>query len=161
MHSYKTLAVLVLAVTTAFPAFSAPVQEGEQQQTRANIDERDIRASTVDNEKRASAVGSLFGDLLKDSGSIGKVLGNGLLSDLASGAGAIGVTDLLNHTRREPLSLELAGDLSRILKAAKAADKIVGHPAGADGVANNHPSRDNVSLVDALRLLGRGLDELD
>jgi hypothetical protein len=51
------------------------------------------RALSSDNDKRASAIGSLFGDLLDDSGSIGKVLGNGLLSGMASGAGAIGLSE--------------------------------------------------------------------
>lgn len=39
MHSYKTLAVLALAVSTASPAFSAPVRESRQQ-ARTNVDER-------------------------------------------------------------------------------------------------------------------------
>lgn len=56
-------------------------------------------------DERASAAGSIFGDLLnsfKTSGTIGKVLGDGLLGGIASGAGALGVGELLNNTRREP-----------------------------------------------------------
>jgi hypothetical protein len=52
--------------------------------------------------KRASAVGGIFESLLDKvgtDGSIGKILGNGFLGGLASGAGALGVSDLLNNTR--------------------------------------------------------------
>ncbi|KAI9455603.1 hypothetical protein BJY52DRAFT_1188324 [Lactarius psammicola] len=60
MHSYKTLAVLALAVSAATPAFSAPVVDG-QQQARANVDER---ASAV-----PSGAGSGVGSLLKTIGT--------------------------------------------------------------------------------------------
>ncbi|KAH9057136.1 hypothetical protein EDB83DRAFT_2390390 [Lactarius deliciosus] len=39
MHSYKTLTVIALAVSTASPALSAPVVAG-QQRARADFDER-------------------------------------------------------------------------------------------------------------------------
>jgi len=228
MHSYTTLAVLVLAVSTASPAFSAPVLENEQ---RASIDERasalpsglggDIggllktigtnaafgalpgvlehflsgnstrRELASDNDKRASALGSLFGDLLDDSGSIGKVLGNGLLGGVASGAGALAVGDLLNHTRRS-LSLSdfsglgktIAGTLASLAAADGVKDlfgsnntrrepspfslgdieETIETALSSLGGAENLLGRDDISpqdLVDALRLLGRQLDELD
>jgi hypothetical protein len=226
MHSYTTLAVLVLAVSTASPAFSAPVLENEQ---RASIDERasalpsglggDIggllktigtnaafgalpgvlehflnstrRELASDNDKRASALGGLFGDLLDDSGSIGKVLGNGLLGGVASGAGALAVGDLLNHTRRS-LSLSdfsglgktIAGTLASLAAADGVKDLFGSNNTRRDpspfslgdieetietalsslGGAESLLGRDDISpkvLADALRLLGRQLDELD
>ena len=164
MHSYKTLAVLALAVSTASPAFAAPVvyapyfstlgtaladeryhrSRDGQQQARADIDERasaipsglgkDVggllktigtnlafgalpvalehflggnstrRALPSDAplDKRAPGVAGLFDDLLtslKSSGSLGSVIKNGLIGGVASGAGAIAATDLLNNTR--------------------------------------------------------------
>jgi len=36
---------------------------------------------------------------LKSSGSLGSVIKNGLIGGVASGAGAIAATDLLNNTR--------------------------------------------------------------
>jgi len=64
-----------------------------------------------DLDERAFAIGSLFDDLLGKlgtDGSIGKVLGEGLLGGVASGAGALGVSHLLNNTRREPEPISLS-----------------------------------------------------
>jgi len=193
-----------LAVSTASPAFGAPVQE----QAHTNIDERasalpsgvgqdvgsllktigtsfafgalsvalehflggnstrralpsdaDI-ASPAENDKRDPAgVGSLFGDLLDNSDSIGKVIGNGLLGGVASGAGALGLSELLNHTRREPEPLS-AGEFSGIATILAGALASLG---SADGVKELF-GRDDVSpqdLIDALQLLGAQADELD
>ena len=146
MRFYQTLALLALAVSTASPAFSAPVLYASRFSTlrTALADEgcppsrgsedigsilkrigtgvgvgalpvvsKDLlggnsmrRALPRDTDttaaKRASAAGGIFNGLLDKigtEGSIGEVLGSGLLGGLASGAGALGVSDLLNNTR--------------------------------------------------------------
>ena len=60
------------------------------------------RRALSDEEKRDPGVASLVGDLLdnfKSVDGIAKVLGNGILSGVASGAGAAGAGELLNNTR--------------------------------------------------------------
>ncbi|KAI9457816.1 hypothetical protein BJY52DRAFT_457212 [Lactarius psammicola] len=74
MHSYETLALLALVASTASPALSAPVLEG-QHQARADV------------EERASAIPGGLGDLVKTVGTglafgalpavLGNVLGGG------------------------------------------------------------------------------------
>ncbi|KAF8266593.1 hypothetical protein EI94DRAFT_1701620 [Lactarius quietus] len=58
MHSYETLAILVLALSAASPAFSAPVREG-QQQARANVDERSFATSLGKTGLISAATGAL------------------------------------------------------------------------------------------------------
>ncbi|KAN0141266.1 hypothetical protein V8E53_001022 [Lactarius tabidus] len=113
MHSYETFAILVLALSAAFPAFSAPVLENRQQ-ARANVDEREFGridvvipnssddANTLN--QRAPGFGSLltgFANKLEKTDSLGKVLSNGLINGVSSGATASGVKQLLNDTRRD------------------------------------------------------------
>ena len=60
------------------------------------------RRASFDDEKRDPGIGSLIGDALesfKTDDGIVKVLGDGILSGVASGAAALGVGDLLNNTR--------------------------------------------------------------
>jgi hypothetical protein len=151
MHSYLTLAVLALAVSTASPALSAPVlyarffstlraalaDEGyppsreSQELARANVDapasgiasilktigtgaglgalpvaledllkgNGTLRRDTVDLNERASASGGIIKDLLGTDDPLVKVLGNDILGGVASGAGAVGASELLNNTR--------------------------------------------------------------
>ncbi|KAI9457814.1 hypothetical protein BJY52DRAFT_456926 [Lactarius psammicola] len=56
MHSYETLALLALVASTASPALSAPVLEG-QHQARSDV------------EERASAIPGGLGDLVKTVGT--------------------------------------------------------------------------------------------
>lgn len=61
-----------------------------------------IERFPVELNERASALGGAFSDLLsslKTSDPLGKVVSDNLLGGLASGVGAIGVGELLNHTR--------------------------------------------------------------
>ncbi|KAH9028109.1 hypothetical protein EDB85DRAFT_2257273 [Lactarius pseudohatsudake] len=80
MHSYKTLAVIALAVSTASPALSAPVVAG-QQRARANFDER----------ASALPIG-----IAEDVGSLIKTVG----TNLAFGALPVALEHFLNSTRR-------------------------------------------------------------
>ena len=60
------------------------------------------RRALSDEEKRDPGIASLVGDLLdnfKTGDGIAKVLGNGILGGVASGAGAAGAGELLNNTR--------------------------------------------------------------
>ena len=53
-------------------------------------------------DQRAPGIGNILGDALDSFGtsnSIGKVLGDGILSGLATGGAAFGVNELINHTR--------------------------------------------------------------
>lgn len=222
MHSHKTLALLALAASTASPALSAPVLEG-QQQTRAsaaaaggitdilktigtglafgalpavlqealggNSTRRDVivdglpvpvgpivpsdttpptPTSTpatifVDGfpvQFKSRGIGSAFGDLLDSastSGTIGKVIGDGLLGGVASAAGAVGAGDLFNLTRREPSPLSLP-DLSGIGKTILGAGTSLGAADIIKGLFNSTSRRE---LTEALQLLSRQLDELD
>jgi len=194
MHSYTTLAVLALAVSTASPALSAPVLESEQQ-ARADIDvplpsglgsdiksvlksigtnaafgaipvaiehflggnSNSTRRALSDEEKRDPGVASLVGDLLENFKSvdgIAKVIGNGILSGVASGAGAFGAGELLNNTRREPspFSFSDLGGLATTLESVLSALARRGSVQRRDDVSD---------LINALRLVGRQLDELD
>ncbi|KAH9057084.1 hypothetical protein EDB83DRAFT_2390108 [Lactarius deliciosus] len=134
-------------------------------------------------------IGSAFGDLLDgaSTSSIGKVLSDGLLSGVASAAGAVGAGSLLNHTRREP---GLGSAVSSILNAVKTTDPIgsvisngllggVASGAGAVGLNSllNNTRRDGEShalvrngvppqltakdLISALNVVARRLAELD
>ncbi|KAH9057083.1 hypothetical protein EDB83DRAFT_1064188 [Lactarius deliciosus] len=238
MHSHKTLALLALAASTASPALSAPVLEG-QQQARAGVaavgegigdilktvgtglafgalpvvlqdvlggnntrrdpasiivdglpvsvggvvpDDSDtilapstpvkiankIPAPPVTTSAPAGinprGIGSAFSGLLDSistSGSIGKVLGDGLLGGVATGAGAIGASELLNHTRREPSPFELP-NLSGLGKTILGAGTSL---AAADAIQTLFGSDSNSTsrrdLKEALQLLSRQLDELD
>lgn len=118
MHSYETLAILILALSAAFPAISAPVREN-QQQARANVDERGTivipessdGANTTPafvsghyHDQRAPGIGSLvskLADKFSTSDSFGTVLGKSILSGVSSGAASDGVKKLLNATRRD------------------------------------------------------------
>ncbi|KAH9171443.1 hypothetical protein EDB89DRAFT_1971196 [Lactarius sanguifluus] len=249
MHSHKTLALLALAASTASPALSAPVLEG-QQQARAsaagaasagsgigsilktigsglafgalpvvlqdvlggNSTRRDTPHIIVDglpvpvggvvpedndttlaikphviadripapvttlapkpvdglpvgiNGVSPRGIGKAFTSLLDSvstSGSIGKVIGEGLLGGVATGAGAIGAGELLNLTRREPspLSLPSLGGIGKTIlgvgTSLAAADAI----QTLFGPDTNSTSRRD--LKEALQLLSRQLDELD
>ncbi|KAH9001784.1 hypothetical protein EDB92DRAFT_1828811 [Lactarius akahatsu] len=234
MHSHKTLALLALAASTASPAFSAPVLEG-QQQARASVAAAEEAASGIGgilktigtglgfgalpvvlqnvlggnstrrdtphiivdglpvpiggvipndtiippstlpgiankipapvgiNRINRRGIGSAFGKLLdgvSTSGSIGKVLSDGLLGGVASGAGAIGAGELFNLTRREPSPLSLP-NLSGVGKTILGAGTGL---AAADVIQKLFGPDDSTSrrdLNEALQLLSRQLDELD
>ncbi|KAH9015974.1 hypothetical protein EDB83DRAFT_2321242 [Lactarius deliciosus] len=109
-------------------------------------------------------IGSAFSSLLDSistSGSIGKVIGEGLLGGVATGAGAIGAGELLNHTRRDPSPFELP-NLSGLGKTILGAGTSL---AAADAITklfgpdSNSTSRRD--LKEALQLLSRQLNELD
>ncbi|KAH9057666.1 hypothetical protein EDB87DRAFT_1007702 [Lactarius vividus] len=216
MHSHKTLAFLALAASTASPALSAPVLEG-QQQARAsagaaggglgsiiktvgsglafgalptvlqdvlggNSTRRDLPAHIIfdglpvplDNSSSGSSsttpaqiiVDGLPADInsrgivssvlnsVKTSDSIGKVLGNGLLGGVASGVGAVGASELLNNTRREP-ALISSSTLSGLGKTLLGTGVSL---AAADGVKEILGQRD-ADLVRVLQLVSRDLDE--
>ncbi|KAH8987091.1 hypothetical protein EDB86DRAFT_2832419 [Lactarius hatsudake] len=109
-------------------------------------------------------IGSAFTSLLDSistSGSIGKVIGEGLLGGVATGAGAIGAGELLNHTRREPSPFELP-NLSGIGKTILGAGASL---ATADVIQTlfgpNSNSTSRRDLKEALQLLSRQLNELD
>ncbi|KAH9039415.1 hypothetical protein EDB84DRAFT_1477914 [Lactarius hengduanensis] len=212
MYSHKTLALLALAASTASPALSAPVLEG-QQQTRAsaaaaggitdilktigtglafgalpvvlqdvlggNSTRRDTPhiivdglpvpivplvpsdtiptpaatplatvanripappATPVPDDLLQRGIGSAFGDLLDSvstSGSIGKVLGDGLLGGVASAAGAVG-----------------AGRTSQLHQTILGAGTSL-------GTFSTRMSTSRRELKEALQLLSRQLDELD
>ncbi|KAH9029077.1 hypothetical protein EDB85DRAFT_1968172 [Lactarius pseudohatsudake] len=234
MYSHKTLALLALAASTASPALSAPVLEG-QQQTRAsaaaaggitdilktigtglafgalpvvlqnvlggNSTRRDTPhiivdglpvpigpfvpsdtiptpaatplatvanripappATPVPDDLLQRGIGSAFGDLLDSvstSGSIGKVLGDGLLGGVASAAGAVGAGELLNFTRREPSPLSLP-DLTGIGKTILGAGTSLGAADIIKEIFDSN-STSRRELKEALQLLSRQLDELD
>jgi hypothetical protein len=58
-----------------------------------------LRRDTVDLNERASAFGGIIDDLLGTNDPLVKVLGDGILGGVASGAGGLGVEKLLNNTR--------------------------------------------------------------
>ncbi|KAH9056636.1 hypothetical protein EDB87DRAFT_1635525 [Lactarius vividus] len=124
MHSYKTLAVLALAVSTASPAFSAPVVDG-QQQARADIDER---ASAL-----PSGLGSDVGSLLKTIGT-----------NLAFGALPVALEHFLggNSTRRA-----LPGDFDNDKRAPGVASLF-------DDLLTSLKSTDSIGTVIKNGLLG-------
>src|ERR1700677_336135 len=116
MHSYETLAILVLALSTALPALSAPVQtpavlryDGLSVGAPDSSDDANTTPEHIlvdgysqDLNQRAPGFGSLASgllDKLETTDSFGKVIGNGLLSGTSSGFGALGAKILLNDTR--------------------------------------------------------------
>ncbi|KAH9171444.1 hypothetical protein EDB89DRAFT_2070764 [Lactarius sanguifluus] len=113
----------------------------------------DIHATPIDPRGIGSAFTGLL-DKVSTSGSIGKVLGDGLLGGVASGAGAIGVGELLNLTRREPSPLSVP-DLSSIGKTVLGAGTSL---AAADAIKGLFDRRD-ADLIRVLQLIRRDLDE--
>lgn len=116
MHSYETLAILVLALSTALPALSAPVQtpavlryDGLSVGASDSSDDANTTPEHIlvdgysqDLNQRAPGFGSLASgllDKLETTDSFGKVIGNGLLSGVSSGLGAFAAKTLLNDTR--------------------------------------------------------------
>ncbi|KAH9063685.1 hypothetical protein EDB83DRAFT_2382453 [Lactarius deliciosus] len=189
MHSYKTLAVLALAISTASPAFSAPVV------SRPAVTLTNVRAAlpsgvgsdvgsllkTIGTNLAFGALpvalehflggnstrlASLFDDLLtslKSTDSIGTVIKNGLLGGVASGVGAVGASELLNNTRREPSPLS-GSDFSAIAKTVAGALISLGAADGVKEAADKIFNRDDASpqdIMDVLQLLGSKLEELD
>ncbi|KAH9171500.1 hypothetical protein EDB89DRAFT_1971526 [Lactarius sanguifluus] len=178
MHSYKTLAVIALTVSTASPALSAPVVAG-QQRARADFGERASAhflnstrralpddAPLADNDKRAPGVAGLVDDLLtslKSTDSLGTVIKNGLIGGAASGVGAAGANVLFNNNRREPSPFS-GSDLSEVAKTLAGALISLGAADGVKEATDKIFNRDDASpqdLVDALQRLGSQLDELD
>ncbi|KAI9446847.1 hypothetical protein H4582DRAFT_613740 [Lactarius indigo] len=118
MHSYKTLAVLALAVSTASPALSAPVIDGQQQQARADLDER------------ASALPSGLGT---DVGSLLKTIG----TNLAFGALPVALEHFLggNSTRRAlPRDAPLADNDKRAPGVASLFDDLLTSLKSTDSI---------------------------
>ncbi|KAI9433987.1 hypothetical protein H4582DRAFT_961435 [Lactarius indigo] len=104
-------------------------------------------ALLADNDKRAPGVASLVDDLLnslKSSDSIGTVIKDGLIGGAASGVGAFGAGELLNHTRREPLPLG-ASDLTGVAKTLAGALVSLGAADGVKEIADKIFNRDDTS----------------
>jgi len=179
MHSYKSLTVLALAVSTASTAYSAPVQESQQQARSMigvplnvgrddlpgglnissilshlhgiKINRPEASRDIVDLDQRASvsAAGNILSDLLRSS-TVKNILTS--VAGGAAGAGAGFLTDkLLNSTRRDsPLDLS---DCSRLSP----------NEAGVCTI-QRYIERDDVStrdVIDILQVLKRQLIELD
>ncbi|KAH8980849.1 hypothetical protein EDB86DRAFT_3087598 [Lactarius hatsudake] len=111
---------------------------------------------------KSRGIGSVLGDVLDSastSGSIGKVLSDGVLSGVASAAGAVGAGELFNLTRREPSPLSLP-DLSGIGKTILGAGTSLGAADIIKGLFDSN-STSRRDLKEALQLLSRRIDELD
>jgi len=181
MHSYKSLAVLALAVSTASTAYSAPVHEDQQQarsviggplnvgrdgltlplnitaildrlHTLQTFEPVAARGDTVDLDQGASA--SSFTDVLGDL--LHNKITQNLISSVAGGVGgAIGgdiTKKVLNHTRR-------AFPLEPLRSCVG-----LGPEEAAACAVENPIERDDVStrdVIDVLQLLKRQLIELD
>jgi len=127
------------------------------------------RDTPVDFNGRRSVVGDLFDEavnIFKSGGGLGSVLSDGLLGGVASGAGAIGASKLLNTTStRRAFSLANITGIADDLLGALKSGSIVGDLGGIAGDFGGLLAlRDDASprdLIDALRLLSRQIDELD
>ncbi|KAN0141326.1 hypothetical protein V8E53_001082 [Lactarius tabidus] len=182
MHSYKSLAVLALAVSTASTAYSAPVQES-QQQARSVIDVFNAGKDDLTGPSNISAIVNSLHPLetfksvgardtvdLDERGSfggLGRLLNgfgsNGFLKALGGGASGIATTvagDLankaLNSTRRAFPNQSLNNPCNTLgsLQQAKKCLAFLNTPVAQDDVS----ARD---VIDALQFLKRQLIELD
>ncbi len=81
----------------SFPSLSWSPDELVRHRSRDLIDALQLLGRHFDERAHVRGVVDSLVNTVKSSGSIGSVLGNGLLSGVASGIGAFGANEILNR----------------------------------------------------------------